>query len=340
MEIILRGLEECRYGWQFRILDSQHHGVAQRRRRVFIIAYSSERCPPEILFESEGLQGDSEASRKEREGTAKRSGDGSQESDWGKDLANTIDARYHKGPSVGRDGIAGNIVPSVIDRAAFNQGENALYEPVIEESNTSPPIVARGPHAVMRGVGFSTYKEDTKATTLRAAQKKQTDVDLVLDDPQSFQWQASPNQPMSVTDKTPYLSTTKVPAIFQQNTRDEVRYVNGDGQLAGALAAHPGAKQLNYVTTHHPIAPTLFASGAGTERVASAGTEAQFIVGSVPRRLTPTECERLQAFPDDWTRYAEDGSEVADTHRYRMLGNAVTVSVAEWIGHRLRRAYE
>ena len=165
-------------------------------------------------------------------------------------------------------------------------------------------------------------------------------MDLVLDDPQSFQWQASPNQTMSVTDKTPYLSTTKVPAIFQQNTRDEVRYVNGDGQLAGALAAHPGAKQQNYVTTHHPIAPTLNASGAGTSRPGGQGAEPGFYVGSIPRRLTPTECERLQAFPDDWTRYAEDGSEVADTHRYRMMGNAVTVSVAEWIGHRLRRAYE
>jgi DNA (cytosine-5)-methyltransferase 1 len=50
-----------------------------------------------------------------------------------------------------------------------------------------------------------------------------------------------------------------------------------------------------------------------------------------PRRLTPRECERLQGFPDDWTLV--DG--MADGPRYRMLGNAVTVNVAEWIGRRI-----
>jgi len=47
------------------------------------------------------------------------------------------------------------------------------------------------------------------------------------------------------------------------------------------------------------------------------------------RRLTPTECERLQGFPDGWT----DGQ--ADAARYRQLGNAVAVPVVEWITRRL-----
>lgn len=47
------------------------------------------------------------------------------------------------------------------------------------------------------------------------------------------------------------------------------------------------------------------------------------------RRLTPTECERLQGFPDGWT----DGQ--SDTQRYKQLGNAVAVPVAEWIGRRI-----
>lgn len=49
------------------------------------------------------------------------------------------------------------------------------------------------------------------------------------------------------------------------------------------------------------------------------------------RRLTPRECERLQAFPDDWTRYGADGKEISDTQRYKCLGNAVTTSVVTWI---------
>jgi DNA (cytosine-5)-methyltransferase 1 len=47
------------------------------------------------------------------------------------------------------------------------------------------------------------------------------------------------------------------------------------------------------------------------------------------RRLTPTECERLQGFPDGWT------AGISDTQRYKCLGNAVTVSVIEAIARKL-----
>ncbi len=56
--------------------------------------------------------------------------------------------------------------------------------------------------------------------------------------------------------------------------------------------------------------------------------------GMAVRRLTPKECERLQGFPDDWT------AGFPDSTRYRMLGNAVCVNVAEWIGKRLVLASE
>lgn len=81
---------------------------------------------------------------------------------------------------------------------------------------------------------------------------------------------------------------------FATNQRDEVREL----EIAGALAAEPGLTQGTFITT-----PSV-------------------------RRLTPLECERLQGFPDGWT----EG--VADTQRYRQLGNAVTVPVAEWIMRR------
>ena len=59
------------------------------------------------------------------------------------------------------------------------------------------------------------------------------------------------------------------------------------------------------------------------------------VVGTIPRRLTPRECERLQGFPDDWTRYDAEGRELADGPRYRMMGNAVSVDVPHWIGRAL-----
>ena len=58
-------------------------------------------------------------------------------------------------------------------------------------------------------------------------------------------------------------------------------------------------------------------------------------VGSSIRRLTPTECERLQAFPDGWTKYGifNGGTkEISDTQRYKTMGNAVTTAVITHIG--------
>lgn len=53
------------------------------------------------------------------------------------------------------------------------------------------------------------------------------------------------------------------------------------------------------------------------------------------RRLTPTECERLQGFPDGWTSTGQDNKPISDAARYRMLGNAVAVPCAEWLGKRI-----
>lgn len=62
----------------------------------------------------------------------------------------------------------------------------------------------------------------------------------------------------------------------------------------------------------------------------------QIAHGYAVRRLTPTECERLQAFPDGWTAVQNSrGKPMADGPRYKQLGNAVTVSVAEWLAKRL-----
>jgi len=58
--------------------------------------------------------------------------------------------------------------------------------------------------------------------------------------------------------------------------------------------------------------------------------------GGGVRRLTPTECERLQGFPDGWTCLCDqDPCRCPDSPRYRALGNAVTVSVVEWLARRL-----
>lgn len=66
------------------------------------------------------------------------------------------------------------------------------------------------------------------------------------------------------------------------------------------------------------------------------GNRQPFIAEDVRiRRLTPIECERLQGFPDNWTKYGHDNKEISDTQRYKMMGNAVSTPVVSAIISRL-----
>jgi DNA (cytosine-5)-methyltransferase 1 len=67
------------------------------------------------------------------------------------------------------------------------------------------------------------------------------------------------------------------------------------------------------------------------------GRGAVFTDGEIPkiRKLTPLECERLQGFPDDFTKYYEDGSLVSNSVRYERCGRTITIPVVEAIGRNL-----
>lgn len=58
------------------------------------------------------------------------------------------------------------------------------------------------------------------------------------------------------------------------------------------------------------------------------------------RHLTPKECERLQGFPDDWTKIpyrGKDTEQCPDSPRYKAIGNSMAVPVMRWIGERLQQ---
>ena len=64
---------------------------------------------------------------------------------------------------------------------------------------------------------------------------------------------------------------------------------------------------------------------------------------SAVRRLTPRECERLQGFPDDYTKISWRGKEPEDCpngHRYKSMGNSMAVPVMKWIGERIQMVEE
>jgi DNA (cytosine-5)-methyltransferase 1 len=107
---------------------------------------------------------------------------------------------------------------------------------------------------------------------------------------------------------------------------------------APVQAKESGGYSLNYInpiafggnnSKDIDVATTCNAKG-GSGRM---DFESETFVTQVPlvgiRRLTPTECARLQGFPDDWNDH------LSDSARYRQFGNAVAVPVAEWIFERI-----
>lgn len=97
---------------------------------------------------------------------------------------------------------------------------------------------------------------------------------------------------------------------------------NGTETRATVIAV---SNHSNPVVTEDISSPITIGSGLGIPSVPA-------VLQSEVRRLTPVECERLQGFPDDWT------SGLADSHRYKQMGNAVTVNVAAYVGQLIMEA--
>ena len=255
----LGALGELGYGFAYRVLDAQWFGVAQRRRRVFVIGYLGDwQHPAKVLFESESVCRDTPPSR-----------------EAGQEVTNCL-------------------------------AEGTGKRPVAQQ------IHYRKSRRAQSVNDHETWVEDAVSNTLNCfdvGDVRSTDV-------------------------------VAQPVCFQQNTRDEVRYINGDGQIAGALAAESGMKQTNYVAqpvawdeelnARENLAGAMLRGGDGG-RHDGVMTEAMQV-----RRLTPVECERLQGFPDNYTNIPwRKKPESPDGPRYKALGNSMAVPVMRWIGERI-----
>lgn len=128
-----------------------------------------------------------------------------------------------------------------------------------------------------------------------------------------------------------------------QSSEDDETWV--DDGLANTLNGFDtGDTRTTHAVAFEPVQVQWASGGGQVENPtvqalrSSAEHSYQFIRNSmVVRRLTPVECERLQGFPDGWTQIGTDEKPTADSHRYKQLGNAVTVNVAEWIARRAHK---
>lgn len=259
MGTVLWTLGELGYGYAYRVLDAQYFGVAQRRRRVFIVGCLGDAASAvQVLFEPESCERDTPPRR-----TAGR-------------VAAAISA---SGAGTSRTGNERTEVSFLVAQTLLGKA-NCSHDHTRE---TYVPVGFQG--------------RDDVAHSLRAEASR-------ADKPSS--------------------STYAV--VFPDPRRHDERH-------GGTVRAMPCLNASNNDLIH--VAPTL----STKNEVASSSTQRQrwmeqsaAMFGAV-RRLTPRECERLQGFPDDWTLI--DGDKTPDAPRYRALGNAVAVPVAEWIGRRI-----
>jgi DNA (cytosine-5)-methyltransferase 1 len=109
--VVIGTMADLGYSIGWRVLDAQHFGVPQRRKRVFIVGRrATSGGVAEILFKSEGLRRDPASSQQARQGTASTS-NASVTLGSGKEIANCLPAElYHHGTVVNQDANNGHVV--------------------------------------------------------------------------------------------------------------------------------------------------------------------------------------------------------------------------------------
>lgn len=279
--IVLRGLVECGYGVCWRVLDSQYLGVAQRRRRVFIVGHLGSGRAAEVLFERESLPGDTAPRRRTGQETSRStaSGAGSTgESVSAVDVRNLALTDELSGTLQAKEqGYSLNYInPILVGTLGTEMGRNRG----LGNANETDLIV----------YGLSTYETPKFAEGIQPT--------LTSPSP------TGGGQPPAV------VITDRMDRWVEDD--DKIRAVQNDGKSSTA--------QEHVYFKPEGITDSL--TGAHVAKV----------ITKQVRRLTPTEAERLQSFPDGWT----DGQ--SDSERYRQLGLAVTVNVAEWLGRRIEKA--
>ena len=327
---ILGGLVELGYGFAYRVLDAQHFGVPQRRRRVFVVGYLGDwRAAAAVLFERHGLSGHpapgGKAGKNPTVSPTLRAGGNSTGGDRppGTDIdtvesliAHSITSRA--GNASRPAGGNGNLIASTGETAhCLNAGGMGRQD---YETET---LIAH----TLRGEGFDASEDGTgRGTPLVAV---------------SFHGSQDPNVSGDVTHplgRNYELETCiafDTTAITSPQNRSNPQ--PGDPCHTLSSGAHPPA--LAFSCKDHgadagELAPTMRAMNH-TGSHANAGGKLAVATAMAVRRLTPTECERLQGFPDGHTAVPYRGKPAKDGPRYKALGNSMAVPVVRWIGERI-----
>jgi DNA (cytosine-5)-methyltransferase 1 len=352
--------------WAYRILDAQWFGVAQRRRRVFVVAHLGEgSLAAKVLFESESVRRDTPPSREARQGVATnvKAGVGG---------GDKIDAfRMQAFGEYANDGTA-----SAMKARDYKDATDLVTIPIHDQAT--------------RNAGKRGDKQDGKGNGLGVGKPGDPAPTLTKGDKHAIAFQTSELRLTGkLTEKSvcPTLKAntkagdTEVKVVLYENHPNDSR-VTGPHDVAPSCVSRYGTGGGNVPLVQEAIAfepsiatregsesrfvkelsPTLRKEMGDNQVAVAVDTYNQALQEKAPpirstasdvchtggvinpadrmavRRLSPRECERLQGFPDDHTLIPwrnKPADQCPDGPRYKALGNSMAVPCMAWIGKRI-----
>lgn len=303
-------VRECGYGFAYRVLDAQYvrvdgfgRAVPQRRRRVFVVGYLGDwRRAAAVLLEPQGMRGDS-APRREQ----------------GKRVAPTIASRPTGGGGLGTDfDLDGGLITSTGNVPHCLNAGGMGRQDFETETMIAHTLKGEGFDASEDGTGRGTaivpvaFRDVAQALTSNYG-KQADNSDTALGPNVVAYGLATSVTPKFGVDISPTLT---VPSP------------SGGGQPAAVAYDMRGRDGGAQFEGPHETANI---------RASSGGSSKSYVAQEwAVRRLTPTECERLQGFPDNFTNVPWGKKDTSpDGPRYKALGNSMAVNVMRWIGRRI-----
>jgi DNA (cytosine-5)-methyltransferase 1 len=334
----------------WRVLDAQYFGVAQRRRRVFVVASArADFDPAAVLFEFEGLRRDTAPSREARKdvtqcaGTLTANGGGlnrpagnaneldfcvtvEQAKQWPAEVSSTLDTTFGTKQGLEDQHVNAGCPMFVPDMRPIALAENTIGRlphnggngDGFTEGGPMYTLNATGVHGVAQPIAFSCKDNGRDAT-----------IDLTP----TMRSMARSGSHANGGGQLAVCVTGDIAHTLKAEGFDASEDGTGRGQpIVAAFKGGQGEKAGGIGYSEH-VAPTLSSADSGSNRTPA------LMQGMAVRRLTPVECERLQGFPDGYTNVPwRKAAESPDGPRYKALGNSWAVPVVRWIGERIARA--
>lgn len=305
----------------WRVLDAQYFGLAQRRRRVFVVASARDGFnPAKIIFEQQGVRRDFAPSRATGKAIAPTVTSGPPFSRAGNDR---VEAEAMVVQPVTYDFFN---ITAPVNRQNRNPGDpcHTLARANAEHAVLMQPIAIQGCRGVEKAQNGRGWNDDGVAYTV---------------DTHATQ---GVMQPVAVAQPVaePYTLAIRGRGdshnleYRQDGTANALLTPNGGrgGVGVGAIAQPVAFDSYNLCETGDITQTLKSPQGGVTESIGAVRTAMQV------RRLTLVECERLMGFPDGYSAIPWRGkpaSDCPDGPRYKALGNSWAVPVVRWIGRRI-----